>query len=147
MSVTNSGHYSRERDEIRAKHLPADFGEYAPEVIELRQLQAKAKDEREKAERQLESFSSTQGARNQALWDAEAEISRIDSGRPKLLARLIIEGGDFTLDANQQRRRRELALLVERYRLASPMIGVMRKALDDESQEAARRHQQASNQV
>ena len=147
MSVANSTNLSRERDEVRAKRLPADFGEDAPEVIKLREKQADAKAVRDKAENALTTFSDTHGARHQSTWSAEAEINRIDNGRPKLLARLILEGGDFTQDANQQRRRRELVLLVERYRLASPVIGQMRKELEDESQEAARRHQTISNQI
>ena len=147
MSFANSGNYSRERDENRARRLPADFGEDAPEVIALRERQAAAKAERDKAEISLATFGNTQGARNQSVWTADAEIDRIDSGRPKLLARLILEGGDFTQDANQQRRRRELALLVERYRLASPVIGQMCKELEQESKEAASRHQHVSNQI
>lgn len=59
---------------------------------------------------------------NCTISDAETEIQSIDSDRPNLLARLITEGGDFTLDANQQRRRRELALLIERHRLAAPVL-------------------------
>lgn len=147
MSVASSGNYSRESDENRARRLPADFGEDAPEVILLREKQSVAKAERAKADNELAAFGNTQGARNQSVWSAEAEIDRIDSGRPKLLARLILEGGDFTQDANQQRRRRELALLVERYRLASPVIGQMRKELEQESQEAGQRHQAISNQI
>lgn len=147
MSVANSGNYERQSDQIRAARLPADFGEDATEVIQLREKQAAAKADRDKAERALNAFSDTNGARNQSVWDAEAEIQRIDSGRPKLLARLILEGGDFTQDANQQRRRRELALLVERHRLAFPVIGQMRKELEQESQDAARRHQAISNQI
>lgn len=148
MSVANSSNHSRERDEVRArKYLPADFGEDEPEVIQLREKQAEAKAVRDQAENALASFGNTQGARNQSVWSAEAEIERIDSGRPKLLARLILEGGDFTQDANQQRRRRELALLVERYRLASPVIGQMCKELEQESKEAGQRHQHISNQI
>lgn len=147
MSVANQGNYERQSDQVRAARLPADFGEDAPEVILLREKQAAAKAEREKAERSLNAFGETQGTRSQSIWSAEAEIERIDSGRPKLLARLILEGGDFTQDANQQRRRRELALLVERHKLASPVIGQMRKELEQESQEAGRRHQAISNQI
>ena len=147
MSFANSGNYERESDQVRAARLPTDFGEDEPEVIQFREKQAVAKAERAKADNALETFSNTQGARNQSVWSAEAEIERIDSGRPKLLARLILEGGDFTQDANQQRRRRELALLVERYRLASPVIGQMRKELEQESKEAASRHQHVSNQI
>lgn len=147
MSVANSGNYSRESDTVRAARLPADFGEDAPEVIQLRQKQAVAKAERDKAENALSIFGNTQGTRSQSVWDAEAEIERIDSERPKLLARLILEGGDFTQDANQQRRRRELALHVERYRLAAPVIGQMRKEMEQESQAAAQRLQTVSNQI
>jgi len=147
MSVANQGNYERQSDQVRAARLPADFGEDAPEVIQLREKQAAAKAEREKAERSLNTFGETQGSRNQSVWNAEAEIERIDSGRPKLLARLILEGGDFTQDANLQRRRRELVLMVERHKLAAPVIGQMRKELEQESQEAGRRHQQISNQI
>lgn len=147
MSVGINGNYSRERDESRARRLPADFGEDAPEVILLREKQAAAKAERDKAENSLATFGNTQGARNQSVWSAEAEIDRIDSGRPRLLARLILEGGDFTQDANQQRRRRELHLLVERHRLAAPVIGQMRKELEQESKEAGQRHQAISSQI
>lgn len=147
MSVANSGNYERQSDTVRAARLPADFGEDAPEVIQLREKQAAAKAERDKAESALATFGDTQGARNQSMWAAEAEINRIDSGRPQLLARLILDGGDFTQDANQQRRRRELVLLVERYRLASPVIGQMLKDLERESQEAGRRHQHISNRI
>lgn len=147
MSVANSGNYSRESDQVRAARLPADFGEDAPEVIQLREKQAAAKSERDQADNALATFGNTHGARNQSIWDAEAEIERIDSGRPKLLARLILEGGDFTQDANQQRRRRELALLVERHKLASPVIGSMRNELERESQEAGKRHQAISSQI
>ena len=147
MSVATNGNFSRESDTVRAARLPADFGEDSPEVIQLREKQAVAKAERDKAEGDLATFGNTQGTRSQSAWNAEAEIERIDSARPKLLARLILEGGDFTQDANQQRRRRELALLVERHRLASPVIGQMVKDLERESQEAGRRHQAISNQI
>lgn len=147
MSVANSMQHARESDQVRAARLPADFGEDAPEVVQLREKQAAAKAEREKAENALASFGNTHGARAQSIWDAEAEIVRIDSGRPKLLARLVLEGGDFTQDANQQRRRRELALLVERHKLANPVIGSMHKELEQQSQDAARRHQAISNQI
>lgn len=147
MSFTNNGHYERGSDQVRAARLPADFGEDTPEIIRLREKQAVAKAERDKAESDLAAFGNTQGVRNQSVWSAEAEIERIDSARPKLLARLILEGGDFTQDANQQRRRRELALLVERHRLASQVIGQMVKELERESQEAGRRHQSISNQI
>ena len=147
MSVANSGNYSRERDEVRAMKYLADFGEDEPEVIMLREKQAAAKAVRDKAENDLATFGNTQGARHQSVWSAEDEIDRIDSGRPKLLARLILEGGDFTQDANQQRRRRELALLVERYRLAGPVIGQMHKELEHESKDAGQRHQLLSNKI
>ena len=147
MSVANSGNYSRESDTVRAARLPADFGEDSPDVIQLREKQAAAKAERDKAENALSTFGNSQGSRNESVWKAEAEIERIDSGRPKLLARLILEGGNFTKDANQQRRRRELALLVERHRLAAPLIGQMRKELEQESQAAAQRLQAISNQI
>lgn len=147
MSVAISGNHERESDQVRAARLPSDFGEDEPEVIQLREKQAVAKAEREKAESALADFGNTQGSRSQSVWNAEAEINRIDSGRPQLLARLILEGGDFTKDANQQRRRRELALLVERHRLAAPVIGQMSKDLARESQEAGQRHQHLSNQI
>lgn len=147
MSVANSRNFSLESDTVRAARLPADFGEDAREVIQLREKQAAAKAERDKAENALNVFSGTNGTRDQSVWNAEAEIQRIDSGRPKLLARLILEGGDFTQDANQQRRRRELVLHVERHRLALPVIGQMRKELEQQSQDAARRHQAISNQI
>lgn len=147
MSVGIGGNYERESDQVRAARLPANFGEDVPEVIELREKQAAAKAERDKAENALNRFGETQGTRSQTMWNAEAEIERIDSGRPKLLARLILEGGDFTKDANQQRRRRELALLVERHKLASPVIGQMRKDIEQELQEAGRRLQAISNQI
>lgn len=147
MSFANNGHYERESDQVRAARLPADFGEDSPAVIQLREKQAAAKAERDKAEEALSAFGSAQGSRSQSVWSAEAEIERIDSGRPKLLARLVLDGGDFTQDANQQRRRRELALLVERHRLASPVIGQMVKELERESREAGQRHQAISNQI
>lgn len=148
MSVANSSNHSRESDEIRArKYLPADFGEDEPEVIQLREKQAAAKEQQVKTENALGTFSEKQGARNQSMWMAEDEINRIDDGRPKLLARLILEGGDFTQDANQQRRRRELVLLVERYRLASPVIAQMREDLVKESKEAGQHYQHISNQI
>lgn len=147
MSVGNSSNYQRESDTVRAARLPADFGEDAPEVIQLREVQATAKAERDKAESALNAFSDTNGTRHQSMLNAEAEIERIDSGRPKLLARLILEGGDFTQDANQQRRRRELALLVERHSLAIPIIKSMRNELNGEAQKAAQRHQHISNQI
>lgn len=147
MSVANSGNYERESDHVRATRLPADFGEDAPEVMQLREKQAAAKADRDKAENSLNTFAETQAARRQSACSAEAEIERIDSGRPNLLARLILEGGDFTEDANLQRRRRELMLRVERHKLASPVIGQMIKDLERESQDAGRRHQAISNQI
>lgn len=147
MSVANSSSHSRESEQVRAQHLPADFGEDEPEVIELRTLQASAKAEREKAERALGSFGETQGARAQEMWKAQGEIENIDNARPRLLARLMLAGGDFTEDANQQRRRRELDLLVERYKLASPVFGALRKELELESAEAGNRHTKVSNQI
>ena len=68
---------------------------------------------------------------NQSIVAAESEIQCIDRDRPSLLASLIIKGGDFTLDANQQRRRRELQLLVERFRLAAPVLHGIAKDADD----------------
>lgn len=59
---------------------------------------------------------------SRTISEAESEIQSIDSDRPNLLARLISEGADFTLDANLQRRRRELALSIERHRLAAPVL-------------------------
>lgn len=139
MSIGINGNHSRESDTVRAARLPGDFGEDAPEVIQLREKQAAAKAEKDKAENALSAFGNTQGARNQSVWAAEAEIERIDSGRPKLLARLILDGGNFTRDANEQRRRRELALFIERYRLAAPVIGQIRRELEQEAQDAAQR--------
>jgi hypothetical protein len=68
---------------------------------------------------------------NQSILEAESEIQCIDRDRPSLLASLIIKGGDFTLDANQQRRRRDLQLLVERYRLAAPVLHGIASDADD----------------
>lgn len=139
MSVATSTNHSSASEQVRARQLPADFGEDDGEVIALRAEQAEIKAERDEAERALNSFSEAQGNRSQGTWAAEAEIKQIDDDRPKLLARCILAGGDFTSDANQQRRRRELELLVERHRLAIPVLAQMRKDLSDAAIAAGRR--------
>jgi len=76
-----------------------------------------------------------------------AKPERRRNDRPQRLVDLLIAGGDFAKDEEEQQRRAELEKQVELYKLAQPLLTNKRANLEQRTQEVHRRYSKACHDV